>query len=157
MTKIAAPGIATALALALLAGSAGAGLQRESAEVAPIEFAAPAAPQEHVIAPGLCQIRYDGLPADRQPAAMECEHADWLARTWGGQLMEMTETGLIERAAYEGRNDFTGVPAEALPRRGWCRAWIDGLAPQAQPEESDCVVARRIAEDRGGRVIFMPL
>ena len=107
MTKIAAPGIATALALALLAGSAGAGLQRESAEVAPIEFAAPAAPQEHVIAPGLCQIRYDGLPADRQPAAMECEHADWLARTWGGQLMEMTETGLIERAAYEGRNDFT--------------------------------------------------
>jgi hypothetical protein len=155
MTKLAASGSATVFALVMLGGSAMSGLQPRQAE--------PAAPSS-VIAEdqdttrlGRCRIQYEALADERQPAAMECEHAHWVAQRWGGRVLEKTGDGLVERAAYEGGNDFSNVPTDALPRPGWCRAWIDGLAAENQPEQSDCRMARRIAEQGGGRVLYMPL
>jgi len=104
---------------------------------------------------GQCRIHYEAL--DKQPAAMECEHAEWVAQRWGGQVLERSLEGVVERASFEGRNDFTGVPANALPRPGYCRAWIDGVDASVQPEESDCRLARTLANARGGRVLFMPI
>jgi hypothetical protein len=72
-------------------------------------------------------------------------------------VLERSLQGVVERASFEGRNDFTGVPANALPRPGYCRAWIDGVDASVQPEESDCRLARTLANARGGRVIFMPI
>lgn len=155
MTKLSASGFATALALAMLAGSAIA-MRGEQAEAAP-EAAIIATVEPARLQSGQCRIHYAALPEDKQPAAMECEHAHWIAQRWGGAVLEGTEAGEIERAAYDGRNDFTGVPSEALPRAGYCRAWIEGVDAAEQPAESDCRVARQTASARGGRVIFMPL
>lgn len=152
MSRLVASGFATAIALAMLA-SAAIKPAAPAAEAAPVATVA-SAPE---IAPGQCQIQYDALPAAHQPAAMECEHADWLAQRWGGRVMESTSDGLIERAAYEGANDFTNVPTAALPRPGYCRAWLDDVAAHDQPAQSDCREARRLASSLGGRVIFMPL
>ncbi|HYD87022.1 MAG TPA: hypothetical protein VEA80_06085 [Vitreimonas sp.] len=155
MTKLAASGLATAFSLAMLAGSALA-LRDEYVAAEQQQVAAAPAPVE-MLNVGQCRIHYDALPMDKQPAAMECEHAHWVAQRWGGAVLERTENGVAEAAAYEGGNDFTGVPASELPRRGYCRAWIDGVSADAQPQESDCRMARRTAAERGGRVIFMPL
>ncbi len=155
MTKLSASGFATVLALSMLAGSALALRNEQAAAAAPTIMVEPT--PVGALELGQCRIHYDALPIDKQPAAMECEHAHWVAQRWGGAVLERTRAGVIEAAAYDGRNDFTGVPAEALPRRGYCRAWIDGVAVSHQPAETDCRAARTIASERGGRVLFMPL
>lgn len=153
MSRLVASGFATAIAIAMVAGAA----------IKPAAPAADAAAPARIEAPrravdlGQCQIQYDALPATHQPAAMECEHANWIAQRWGGRVMESTGAGMIERASYDGANDFTDVPAHALPRAGYCRAWIDGVEADAQPAQGDCREARRTAANLGGRVIFMPL
>ncbi len=157
MTKIAASGIATAFALVLLGGSVVATMRGEvNATPAQTTAFEQPAPTDRMRL-GQCNIQYDQLSLDRQPAPMECEHANWVAQRWGGRVVEKTSAGLIERAIYNGRNDFTGVPSTALPRAGWCRAWIEGRDVAAQPYQSDCRTAERIASVEGGRVLFMPL
>lgn len=155
MTKLAASGTATAFALAMLGGSALSNFQQQPAfPPSPSVVMTEEADSTRL---GRCRIQYDGLDEDRQPAAMECQHAHWVARRWGGRVLEKTGEGLVERAVYEGDNDFRGVPSAELPRPGWCRAWIDGRAPSDQPDQSDCRMAQRAAAAEGGRVLFMPL
>ena len=155
MSRVSASGIATALAIAVLAGTAM--MQWDQAAVAAPPQPAPIAAHVDETPLGQCRIRYQGLAMDRQPAAMECEHANWIAHRWGGSVMQQTGQGMIQVASYTGTNDFTGVPSTSLPRPGYCRAWVNGAAASAQPVESDCRTARRDAEARGGRVLYMPL
>lgn len=154
MTKLAASGFATAFALVALGGSSIAALRDAPPAQTPTLPAAARVIEANL---GQCRIHYESLAAEHQPAPMECEHADWLAARWGGAVMEQTAAGLTQRASYEGPNDFSGVPGNELPRRGYCRAWIDGADVEAQPEQSDCRLARRLADTMGGRVLFMPL
>ncbi len=156
MTRVFASSFATALAVLALGGSSMALIRSQSAEAAPqavmtVERTVPE------LQPGQCRIQYDALPAANQPAQMECEHAEWIAQRWGGRVLEGSANGVVERATYEGRNDFTNVPASELPRAGYCRAWLNDVDANAQPAEGDCRTARRLANARGGRVIYMPL
>ena len=150
--------------IAALASIAAANLIPTTEASTPIQAPLPQAvstiegvPTEALPASGQCRIFFDNVEISRQPAAMECEHAIWLARSWGGRVVGVTGTVASVLASYEGRNDFTGVPSTALPPRGYCRAWIDGLATDQQPSPSDCVEARHIAQSENGRVLFMPL
>lgn len=165
MNRVLSSALATSFALAIvLVGVAttaqtapSAAEARPVVSVASVESTVPGVPAEALPREGQCRIWYDELSPGKQPAAMECEHAHWLARQWGGRVIATTAAGSVEQASYEGRNDFTGVPEAALPHRGYCRAWVDGLDVAAQPAESDCRTARTQASVRGGRVLFMPL
>lgn len=154
MTQLAASGLATAFVLVMLGGSVVATMQdKPRTETASLEVSQ----RVDFTRVGQCRLHYPHLAADHQPAAMECEHAAWVAQRWGGRVLEKTGDGYIERASYPGRNDFSGVPTSALPRPGYCRAWIEGRDAAHQPAQGDCRTAERIAADQGGRVLFMPL
>jgi len=155
-SRVAASGLATCFAIAALLSTPLLEVRGETATTVAYAEPAPAVslvagvPAEALPDEGRCRIWYDELSADAQPAQMECEHAHWVARSWGGRVVSHE----AELAAYEGRNDFTGVTEADLPRAGYCRVWTDD---GAQTEDSDCRTARRVAAANGGRVLYMPL
>ena len=155
--------------ISVLLGLAALGVIATSSIIATTEASTPAiqplqamstisgVPTEALPQSGQCRIFFDNVPAEKQPAQMECEHAKWLAHSWGGRVVAVNGLTAEVVAEYKGRNDFTGVPVQALPPRGYCRAWLDGVPADQQPEASDCLQARRIAETQNGRVLFMPI
>lgn len=159
MTRFAVSAFAACAVMAVAASVAGAGprLQPVSPSLAgpahAVESAIRGVPADALPRQGACRLWYDMLPTDKQAAQMDCEHARWLARTWGGRVIAHD----AELASYNGRNHFEGVPVAELPRPGYCRAWLDHVAVTEQPAESDCRVARRIVEHARGRVLFMPI
>lgn len=161
--KVASPFLATSFALSLVVlgsvapAQTAAPARAPAVQVVSIESSIPGVPADALPRAGECKIWYDGLSPQRQPASMECEHAHWVARRWGGRVIANTATGAVEQARYNGDNDFTGVPETALPHRGYCRAWLKNTADENQPAQADCRTARREAAEAGGRVLFMPL
>ena len=158
MRRLALTALVAVAALAALAGAtsapdAQASLGEQPQRISTIE----GVPAEALPRSGECRIWYDHVPADKQPSYMECEHALWLAEKWGGRVLATTDNVTSVVAEFEGRNDFEGVPSYALPNRGFCRAWIEGLAPDLQPRQGDCLNARRIATAHNGRVLYMPV
>ena len=93
MTKLSASGIATAFALVMIGGSA-ISTQDQQATRARATSMQISEPAGHMRL-GQCRIEYDALAGDRQPAPMECEHAQWVAQRWGGRVMEKTSEGLV--------------------------------------------------------------
>lgn len=165
MNRVLSSALATSFALAIVLVGVMTAVQtapstaeaREVVQAVRLESNVAGVPADALPREGECKIWYDGLSAAKQPASMECEHAHWLARQWGGRVIATTATGAIEQANYQGSNDFTGVPETALPRRGYCRAWLAGTPAAHQPAQTDCRTARRDAAAGGGRVLFMPL
>ena len=152
------------IALAALAASAnmsgGAMTEAATPPMTPLAHAVShieGVPSEALPESGRCRIWFNDIPTAKQPAAMECEHATWIAHSWGGRVIAVNGLDAEVVAQFDGRDDFSGVPAQALPPRGYCRAWIADRPLEAQPQASDCVVARRIAAANDGRVLFMPL
>lgn len=155
MSKLAASGFATSIAIAMVVGMNLAPVATPAADTA--TFTQARAEYVDSTPNGRCRIVYEDLAQANQPPHMECEHADWLARNWGGRVVMKTSEGYAEQTSYNGPNDFAGVPSAALPRAGYCRAWLNDVAVDQQPAQGDCRTARRVAAERGGRVLFMPL
>lgn len=155
MSKLFATAIASAIAVASVAFSS-PGTKAEPiatarlAQTVSVESNLAGVPADALPNVGQCRIWYDDLAAENQPAQMDCEHADWIAQRWGGRVISHN----AELASYDGRNDFTNVPASALPRRGYCSVWLEGAVDHASV---DCRQARQAASANGGRVLFMPL
>lgn len=117
-------------------------------------------PADRVPAEGLCRIWYDQLPPDRQPATMSCARAHRLARNHGGRVIWAKpappgQEGEVSSVEY-GRVDFEGVPPDRLPPPGYCRVWLDGVSPDQQPPPGKCPDAEREAQEKGGRLLYIP-
>jgi hypothetical protein len=159
MRNLVVSAFAAVAVMAVVVGVAGAGPPPAPTPIAiigpahAVESNVRGVPVDALPRAGECRLWYDALPVENQAADMDCEHAQWLAQSWGGRVISHD----AEVASYTGRNDFGGVPVTALPQRGYCRAWLDNVDAGQQPAESDCLVARRTVEHAHGRVLFMPI